>query len=96
METKKEKQSNWKQMAEGIVGKVFEHAGENISLRVQKFIGKFKRRVAGSLLLAVGITFFLNSIAIYINVMTQDLFPWLGYSAVGLVTIFVGYVMIKE
>lgn len=98
METKNKqaKQSGWKNLAEGFVAGVFEHAGENLAQRIHKWISQMKRKAAGSLLLAVGVTFFLNSIALYINAMTQELFPWLGYSIVGILCAFVGYVMVKE
>jgi hypothetical protein len=90
------KQSSWKDLAHGFAAGMLEHAGENIAQRMHKWITQLKRRAVGSLLLAVGITFFLNSVALYINAMTQNIFPWLGYSSVGILCAFVGYVMVKE
>lgn len=91
----KENQSNnWKELVQGFVANMLEQAGENISQRIHKMIVRFKRRAIGSVLMAVGITFFLNGLAIYLNSITNNNF--VGYGIVGLTTVLFGYIMLRE
>jgi len=95
-ETKENKQSSWKDMVQGFVANMLERVGENISERAHVWFKNLKKKTFGSILMVIGAIFFLIAVALLINSLTQDLFPWLGYLIVGLATLAIGYVMTKE
>jgi len=83
-------------MVQGFVGNVLERVGENVSQRVHEWLKNLKKKTIGSVLMTIGIIFFLVAVALLINTLTQNLFPWIGYLIVGLATLAIGYVMTKE
>lgn len=86
-----EKQNDWKVLVKGFVGDMLERLSDNVSKRVHIFIDQLKRRTIGAILMLIGSIFFLISVAILMNTILNNEFPWVGWSLVGLVTILVGY-----
>lgn len=92
----KKNQSGWKSLVQGFVGDVLERISDNVSKRVHIFIDQLKRRTIGAILMLIGSIFFLISVAILMNTILNNEFPWVGWSLVGLVTILVGYRISKD
>jgi sorbitol-specific phosphotransferase system component IIBC len=97
METKNKKnQSDWKNLVQGFVGDMLERISDNVSKKVHIFFDQLKRRTIGAILISIGSIFFLISVAILINTVFNNEFPWIGWSLVGLVAILVGYRISKD
>jgi len=97
--TKQKKASqtnNWKNIVQGFVGDMLERISDNVSKKVHTFIDQLKRRTIGAILMLIGSIFFLTSVAILINTILGNEFPWVGWSLVGLVTVLVGYRISKD
>ena len=94
--TKQEGKSDWKDLVQGFVVKMLEHVGDDLAKRAHVWIKQLKRKSVGWILLASGIVFVLIALSIFINALTQNLFPWVGYSIVGVVALAVGYALTKE
>lgn len=97
MEKKNTKnQSDWKSLVQGFVGDVLERISDNVSKRIHTFIDQLKRRTIGAILILIGSIFFLAGVAILINTLLNNEYPWVGWSLVGLVVILVGYRISKD
>lgn len=95
-EKKEKKETSWKEMVQGFVGNMLERIGENISERAAVWFKQLKKRTIGWVCMTIGLVFFLAALALLVNSLTQNLFPWIGYGIVGLATLAIGYVMTKE
>lgn len=97
MEKKNKKnQSDWKNLIQIFVGDMLERISDNVSKKIHTFINKLKRRAIGAILILIGSIFFLISVAILINTILGNEFPWVGWILVGLVVILVGYRISKD
>lgn len=98
METKRKtiKQNNWKNIVQGFVADMLERVSDNVSKRVHVFLDQLKRRTIGAILMAIGFVFVLVGIALFINALFSNAFPWIGWSVLGLVVLLGGYNMSKE
>ena len=88
--------SDWKNLIQVFVGDMLERISDNVSKRIHTFINQLKRRTIGAILMLIGSVFLLIGIAILINNVLGNEFPWVGWSLVGLVTILVGYRIFKD
>ena len=88
--------SDWKSLIQAFVGDVLERISDNVSKRIHTFIAQLKKRTIGAILILIGAIFLLAGIAILINAVLSNEFPWAGWSLVGLVAIFVGYRIFKD
>lgn len=88
--------NDWKKLIQVFVGDILERISDNVSKRIHTFIDQLKRRTIGAILILVGAIFFLAGIAILINTILGNEFPWVGWSLVGLVVILVGYRISKD
>ena len=94
---KKASQSNdWKSLVQIFVGDMLERISDYVSKRIHTFIDQLKRRTIGAVLILIGAIFFLAGVAILINTIFINEFPWVGWSLVGLVTVLVGYRISKD
>ena len=75
---------------------MLERISDNVSKRIHTFIDQLKRRTIGAILILIGSIFFLAGVAILINTILNNEFPWIGWSLVGLVVILVGYRISKD
>lgn len=91
-----ETKNNWKDLIQGFIGNVFERLSDNVSKRVHLFIKQLKRRSIGVALLLIGAIFVFISIAMFLNFLFGNQFPWLGWSLVGLIVALIGYELIKQ
>jgi hypothetical protein len=91
--TKKESSGGWKEAAQGFVANVLEKVSDNISEKIRQWVKMLKRKTIGSLLMAFGVLYLLIGLSIYFNSILGVYFPGLGYFAVGLLAIFVGYLV---
>jgi len=97
MEKKNKKdQSDWKSLVQVFVGDILERISDNVSKRIHTFIDQLKRRAIGAILILIGSIFLLAGIAILMNTILSNEYPWVGWSLVGLVVILVGYRISKE
>ena len=97
MEKKNKKdQSDWKSLIQVFVGDVLERISDNVSKRIHIFITQLKRRTVGAILILIGAIFLLAGVAILMNAILGNEFPWVGWSLVGLVIILIGYRISKD
>lgn len=97
MEKKNKKdQNDWKSLIQGFVTNVLERISDNVSKRVHTFITQLQKRTIGAVLVLIGSIFLLAGIAISMNAILGNEFPWAGWSLVGLITILVGYRIFKD
>lgn len=97
MEKKNKKdQNDWKSLIQGFVSNVIERLSDNVSKKVHTFITQLKKRTIGAILVLIGAVFLLAGIAILMNAVLGNEFPWVGWSLVGLITILVGYRIFKD
>jgi hypothetical protein len=90
------KASDWKKLIQVFVGDMLERISDNVSRRIHTFIDQLKRRTIGAILILIGSIFLLSGVAILMNAILGNEFPWVGWSLVGLVTILVGYRISKD
>jgi len=90
------KQSDWKNLVQVFVANMLERVGDNVSKRMHEFAGKLKKRTIGGILIFVGFIFFIIGVALFINAIFSNQFPWLGWTVSGLVVALAGYVVSKD
>lgn len=94
---KKTKNSgSWKELVEGFVSGMLAQVSDNVSQHIHVWIGKLKRRAAGSVLMLLGATYFLTGFSDYISSLFGKDFPGFGSGVVGLIVIFIGYLISRD
>lgn len=97
MKTKKEDtNSAWKEMTQTFVANILTKVGDNISTKVQAWFNDIRRRTLGALLVLVGLIFVLICVALYVNTFVSEEANWIGYGAVGILVLVVGYFLSKK
>jgi uncharacterized membrane protein YcjF (UPF0283 family) len=102
MKTKKEteKENNngsaWKDLTQTFVTTMLAKVSDNISTKLQNWFNEVKRRTLGALMVAVGLVFILVCLSLYINTFFSEGASWIGYGAVGILILVVGYVLSKK
>ena len=100
MEAKQKKpqteQNDWKNLVQVFVTNMLERVGDNVSKRVHEFMNKLKKRTIGAVFIFVGLIFFLVGVALFINAIFANVFPWLGWAISGLFVAVVGYIISKD
>ena len=90
------KQNDWKNLIQTFVANMLERVSDNVSKKVHEFILKLKKRTIGGILIFVGFIFFLIGVALLINAIFNNEFPWLGWIVSGLFVAIAGYKIFKE
>lgn len=97
MKTKKEEtNSAWKELTQTFVSNILTKVGDNISIKVQAWFNDIKRRTLGALLVLIGLIFVLICVALYVNTFVSEEASWIGYGAVGILVLMVGYFLSKK
>ncbi|MDX9912985.1 MAG: hypothetical protein RBS77_00180 [Candidatus Moranbacteria bacterium] len=101
MKTKKESKkeepnSAWKEMTQTFVANILTKVGDNISTKVQTWFNDIKRRTLGAILSLIGLIFVLVCLSLYINTFVSEEASWIGYGAVGMLILSVGYFLSKK
>lgn len=100
MENKKQKKTknsgNWKELVQGFVSGMLSQVSENVSQHIHVWIKNFKRRAIGSVLMLLGATYFLTGLSDYASSLFGKDFPGFGAGIVGLVVIFIGYLVSRD
>jgi type II secretory pathway component PulF len=91
-----EKQNDWKVLVKGFVGDMLERLSDNVSKRVHIFIDQLKRRTIGAILMLIGFVFVLIGLALFINALFSNIYPWVGWSLSGFVVLLAGYGISKS
>jgi len=98
--TKQNKKSanhgEWKNLVQGFVGNMLEQLSENVTNRVHAWTKQMKRRTIGSILMLLGATYFLSGLADYAGSLFGKDFPGFGSGTVGIVVIFIGYLLSRK
>ncbi|EKE21285.1 MAG: hypothetical protein ACD_7C00298G0004 [uncultured bacterium] len=95
-DSKKEESSPWKEMTQTFVANILTKVGDNISAKVQTWFNDVKRRTLGALLVLIGLIFVLICVALYVNTFVSEESSWIGYGAVGILVLMVGYFLSKK
>ena len=100
MENKKQKKtkvnSDWKSLVQGFVSGMLAQVSENVTHRMHVWMKNFKRRAIGSVLILLGVTYFLTGLSDYVSSLFGNNFPGFGYGAVGIVVVFIGYLISRD
>lgn len=97
MKTKKEEtNSAWKELTQTFVSNILTKVGDNISTKVQTWFNDIRRRTLGALLVLIGLIFVLICVALYVNTFVSEEASWIGYGAVGILVLMVGYFLSKK
>ena len=96
MPKKSKNESGWKGIAQGIIGNSISKMEHDIKERAKEVVLKIERKTASAILLFVGIIFLLVGIAILINSLTFNVYPWVGWGFVGVVIFLIGYLVGRD
>lgn len=91
-----QKTNDWKNIVQVFIGDILSRVEDNLSQKIQKFISKVKRKAVASLLIGSGLVFFLTGIVTYASAKLDPILPGLGYLSVGVVVIFIGYLISRD
>jgi hypothetical protein len=86
----------WKTLVTSFVANVLEKISDNVSLRVHQWTAQMKRRAAGSVVMVLGMTYLLTGLSTYADQTLGKNIPGLGYMTIGLVAIFIGYLVSRK
>lgn len=86
----------WKTLVMGFVGKIMERMSDNVSLRIHQWSAQIKRRAIGSVVLVLGITYFLTGLATYADATLGKSIPGFGYMLIGLIISIMGYLVSRK
>lgn len=87
---------DWKNLIHGFVGNMLAQVGDNVSQKMHVWFDRVKRRAVGGVLVVLGLTYFLTGISDYANSVIGKNYPGLGYTAVGFVVVFIGYLISRK
>ena len=102
MTTKAKKENNennnegWKALVMGFVGNVMERISDNVSTKVHKWTKQMKRVIAGSVVMAVGATFFLTGLSTYVEAVYGKTMPGSGNMIIGIAAVLIGYLVSRK
>ena len=98
MEKQKKTKTNndWKNIVQVFIGDMLARVSDNVSQRLHVWIGKIKRRAIGSVLMLLGATYFLTGLSDWASSLFGNNFPGFGSGAVGIVVIFIGYLISRD
>jgi len=88
--------TNWKIIVQSFVANMISRANDNISKKIQEWLGNIKRMTIGILLMFVGFIFVLICLVMYINVFIDNESQWAGYGIVGATVLIIGYLMSRK
>lgn len=88
--------SEWKSLVQGFVENVLERLSDNVLTRVHNWTDRLKRRAIGSLVMVLGATYLFTGLSTYAEATLGKSNPGLGYGAVGVVALIVGYLVSRK
>lgn len=94
--TKENKHDEWKALIIGFVGNILEKISDNVSVKIHAWTRQMKRRAAGGVVMVLGATYLLTGLSTYTEATFGKNIPGLGYMSIGIVAMFIGYLVSRK